>query len=87
MIKLLDFDVAQPGVVTIYADTKEEVPATAEALKAALEGDLTNRWDSDIAAGSLIITSTFDVAFVRSDGLIQWKGEDPVESADSEIEE
>ena len=87
MIKLLDFDVAQPGVVTIYADTKEEVPETDEALKAALEGDLTNRWDSDIAAGSLIITSTFDVAFVRSDGLIQWKGDEPVEPEDSEIEE
>ena len=82
MIKLMDFDVAQPGVVTIYADTKAEVPATAAALKAELEGDLTDRWDSEIAAGSLIYTSSLDVGFVKGDGSVAFVGDTPTPPAE-----
>lgn len=76
MLKLIDYDKADPTIATIYADTKEEVPETADGIRASLEGDLMQIYGTDPGAGTMIITSTFDVAFVRSDGLIQWKGED-----------
>jgi len=78
MIQLLDVNPVSKGVATIFADTKTEVPETAAALFAALEpNEWTKKLNPGLAAGTMIITSTFDVAFVRSDGLIQWKGEEP----------
>lgn len=78
MIQLLDVNPVSKGVATIFADTKTEVPETAAALFAALEpNEWTKKLNPGLAAGTIIITSTFDVAFVRSDGMIQWKGEEP----------
>lgn len=73
MVKLLDsYQAGDSFVATIFADAKTDVPETAEALEALLP-DVC----APLSCGTLIITSTFDVAFVRSDGLIQWKGENP----------
>lgn len=73
MVKLLDsYQAGDSFVATIFADAKTDVPETAEALEALLP-DV----GAPLSCGTLIITSTFDVAFVRSDGLIQWKGEEP----------
>lgn len=71
MIKLLDsFQAGDAFVCTLFADTKAEVPETAEGIE-ELVGDVC----APISAGTLIITSAFETAFVRSDGLIQWKGD------------
>lgn len=71
MVKLLDsFQVGDAFVCTLFADTKAEVPETAEGIE-ELVGDVC----APISAGTLIITSAFETAFVRSDGLIQWKGD------------
>jgi len=71
MVKLLDsFQAGDAFVCTLFADTKAEVPETAEGIE-ELVGDVC----APISAGTLIITSAFETAFVRSDGLIQWKGD------------
>lgn len=57
-------------VCTIFADTKAEVPETAEGIE-----ELVGNVCAPLSAGTLIITSAFETAFVRSDGLIQWKGD------------
>jgi len=75
MIKLLDFRREDPSSALLYADTKAEVPASAEGFEGLIEGDLTQFFDTIPGAGTLIITSAFETAFVRSDGLIQWKGD------------
>ena len=73
MVKLLDsFRAGDEFVATIFADEKTDVPGTKEELEALLL-DV----GAPLSCGTLIITSAFDVAFVRSDGLIQWKGEEP----------
>lgn len=78
MMHVVNVDPVVKGLAVIYADTKDEVPETAEAVFEALEpNEYSRKLGAGLAAGTIIMTSAFDVACIRGDGLIQWKG-DPV---------
>ena len=86
MIQIVDVNPVLKGNVTIYADTKDEVPGTLDELKAVLAPNKTAALAGDIAAGSLIYTSALEVAFVRSEGVIQWKDDESAWS-DAELDD
>lgn len=67
MIKLVSIDggTLQEPVVTAFADTKDEVPATGAATEVkGLEGTLSS--------GSIIYTAKLEVALLKSDDTWEW---------------
>ncbi len=65
MIKVIKIEAANPSgkVAILFADTKTEVPATAEGMTA--EG-------RPLAAGSVIYTAKMEIAALKSDGSWEW---------------
>lgn len=64
MLKLIE---TKGDVVTIFADTKDEVPATGIATFAAMP-DASVRF----GAGSMLYTSQMEIAFLKSDDNWNW---------------
>jgi hypothetical protein len=73
MIYVTESNPRMRGLVTIYADTKTEVPETASALLAALTpNEYSKNVKDGIAAGSVIWTAALDAGVVKANGSIVW---------------
>lgn len=68
MIKLMEITGKDAGgvIATLFADTKDEVPATGAATVATGLADT-------LSAGSMLYTASLEIACLKSDDTWNWK--------------